>query len=243
MKNTIYIFLLLPFLMSAQSNEQGTLKLRKQTQIQYHATISGHFDGMITKETLLANPIIKLNSDKKGEILSFSTSYTYSGNFCVIKTKGYSLNPKALSRIKNNTITRIYFDEIYAKIDNDTIRLNNISLDIGARNSAPINPNKVCFTYFKSDISNNISKSNPSQIRSIRGLYDKKILQVKSYSVNYTLNGNNYTKIISNEQDIKMLINTIKSLPRGTRLIISDVKFQNGSTKLYGTTLSLKVTK
>ncbi len=242
MKRTLFIFLLLPLLVSAQSNEQGTLKIRKQPTIQAHASIFGIYHGTITKETLLANPFVKLNTDKNGEILSFELSYIHSGKFRSVKIKGDRIHLKALSHIKKNKIEKIYFEKIVAKIEDDTVQLNNITLSIGKRNSRSKNPKLVSTTYFKSTVFNCISKKKPSAIRNIRGRYNGKVLQIETYSVGYVIKGNYFTKEITNAQEVKMFISKIRTLPQGSRLFIYNIKFSYGDKKIHGIPITLKVT-
>jgi hypothetical protein len=242
MKKYLLLFLVLPLFVSAQKNEQGTLRIRKQPKIQAHATIFGIYNGTITKETLLANPFVELNANKMGEILSFELSYTHSGMYRSFNIKGGRIHLKALSHIKKNKISRIFFEKIVAKIENDTVLLNNITLKLGKRNSKGKNPKLVCNTYFKSTVFNCISKKNPSAIRKIRGMYHGKIVPVETYSVGYVIKGNYFTKEITNEQEVKMLIDKIKTQSIGARLFIYNIKFSYGDKRLDGIPITLKVT-
>jgi hypothetical protein len=242
MKKTLLIFLSLPLLVFTQTNKQGSLKLRKQPRIQSLATIAGIFDGMITKETLLANPIIELNSSKKGEIISFNSTISYNGDLVYLRTEGDSIPQRALKAVKNYNLNTIYFEKIFARVDHDTIQLNNIFLKFGQQNSSPKKSTIASPTYFRGKNYTNVSKYNLSEIRNIKGIYDGEILQTKSFTVSFIINGNYYTQEITNEQDIKRLISRINYPSRGMRLYITNIKFSFENKEIHGTPICLKLT-
>ena len=241
MKKMLILFLLLPLLVSAQTNKKGNLKIRKQPKIQAYATIAGIFDGVITKATLLANPTIELSPAIKGEIISFNCNYSYNGDFVASKNIGKSIPLRALKSIKNYNLNQIYFEKIYAKIANDTIQLNNIILKFGKQNSTSKKTNVASTTYLRGKNYNIISKKNLSEILKIKGIYEDKILQVKTCSIGFTINGNYYTEEITNEQDIKRLNNKINYSYRGMRLYITNIKFRSENKVVCGTPLCLKL--
>ncbi|NQX98010.1 MAG: hypothetical protein HRT73_09040 [Flavobacteriales bacterium] len=57
MKNFFLLVLIIPVVLCAQKNNTGTLKIRKHPKIHAYASVAGIFEGMITRETLLSNPV------------------------------------------------------------------------------------------------------------------------------------------------------------------------------------------
>lgn len=130
-KLALVVFIIIPCFTFGQTDNQGTLSVRKNSPLHAYTSIAGITKGQIHIKKLKLNPNLDLNSNKPGKILSYEIGFTTkSQEYKAIRIIGSKIPNKFIELIEENKPSKFYIEKIIAIIEGEEIRLPMFSLKI-----------------------------------------------------------------------------------------------------------------